>query len=87
MDSKRENMTELEEYQKCLDDIELYRAKREDLDRQLAVLKAQLSDLQKNNSNAAISSLLDQINAIKLQDEKYGAIMHGLAIKRNLLEP
>ncbi|MCQ2960274.1 MAG: hypothetical protein MJ198_08825 [Bacteroidales bacterium] len=68
-------MGELEEYQKCLDEIEFYRSKREELEQEITILKQQIVDIERS------------INEKYQQDEIYGAKMHELAIKRNLLEP
>lgn len=80
-------MTELEEYQKCLEDIELYRSKRMELEEKATAIRRKIADTLAENQSADISSMRNELDAIELQDEEFGALMHQLTIKRNLLEP
>lgn len=71
------------EYRKCLEDIELYRTKRERIFKKITEIRANLA----NDDNADVLQKLEQIKRLEALDEEYGAKMHALAIKRNLLEP
>ncbi len=71
------------EYRKCLEDIELYRTKRERIFKEITEIRANLA----NDDNADVLQKLEQIKRLEALDEEYGAKMHALAIKRNLLEP
>ena len=71
------------EYRKCLEDIELYRSKRERVFKEIAELRSNLA----NDNNADVLRQQEQIKRLEALDEEYGAKMHALTIQRNLLEP
>lgn len=76
---------QLSEYQQCLNDIERYRTLREQIDMEVSAIRKEIEELQ--NTNSDFSSLQRHLQKLYNQDEEYGAKMHELAIKRNLLEP
>lgn len=85
--NQNENMTELEEYKHCLAEIERYRCMREQILKDIAELTEKLSAAQAESNREQVTTIQKLINAKYLQDEEYGAKMHELAIRRNLLEP
>lgn len=80
-------MSELEEYRHCLDEIERYRGLREQLLKEIVELTDKLAVANAQNNREEADEIQRQVGAKYLQDEKYGAAMHELAIRRNLLEP
>ena len=84
---QNEIMTELEEYKHCLAEIERYRCLREQLLKEIAELTEKLSVAQSETNREQVATIQTLIKAKQLQDEEYGAKMHELAIRRNLLEP
>lgn len=79
-------MDQQSEYQFCIDEIERYRALREAVDTTIQALKNEQKSRLETNPQADVSDLQKQIDAQHELDEHYGAKMHALAIRRNLLE-
>ena len=80
-------MSELEEYKHCLEEIERYRGLREQLLKDISELTEKLAAANAQNNGEAATEIKKQIDAKYLRDERFGAAMHELAIRRNLLEP
>mgnify|MGYP003295308296 CR=1 FL=1 len=77
----------MDEYQECLRKIEAIRAEREVLLAEIKKLQCQLEKIGMQTEVQSSKTLRDAICSLEEQDEKLGAQMHALAIKRNLLEP
>ena len=80
-------MTDLEAYNNCLEQIELYRSKREQIMVKNDLLQKRIDSLLATNINANVSAIQAEIDENQRLDEEYGAKMHQLTIQRNLLEP
>ncbi len=79
-------MDQQSEYQFCIDEIERYRSLREAVDDAIQALKKEQTLRLESNPQADIADIQKQIEEQQELDEKYGAKMHALAIRRNLLE-
>lgn len=79
-------MDQQSEYQFCIDEIERYRSLREAVDNTVKALKKQQTQRLEADQQADITDIQKQIEEQLELDEKYGAKMHALAIRRNLLE-
>ncbi len=80
-------MTEQEAYNNCIEQIEFYRNKREQIIQVNDLLQQQILALLANDAKADVSALQAKIAHNEQLDEEYGAKMHELTIQRNLLEP
>lgn len=80
-------MTEQEAYNNCIEQIEFYRNKREQIIQENDLLQKQILALLANDAKADVSALQAKIAHNEQLDEEYGAKMHELTIQRNLLEP
>ncbi len=79
-------MEKQSEYQFCIDEIERYRSLREAAFATIQTLQKEQALRREKDPQADISDLQKQIDEQIDLDEKYGAKMHALAIRRNLLE-
>ncbi len=75
------------EYCQCLEQIELYRRKRELLFKEMAELRAYLDSIPADDNSPGVLEKQEKLENMEALDEEYGAKMHELAIMRNLLEP
>ena len=83
----RLTMTEQEAYNNCIEQIEFYRNKREQIIQENDLLQNQIRAMLANDANADVSALQAKIAHNENLDEEYGVKMHELTIQRNLLEP
>lgn len=75
------------EYRQCLEQIELYRRKRDILFKEMAELRAYLESIPATDNSPDVMEKKENLELREALDEEYGAKMHELAIRRNLLEP
>lgn len=76
----------MDEYQECLEQIEKFRNERVRLEQEIESIRAKIQQMKQHDAQADISQLLCEISSREEQDELFGAKMHELTIKRNLLE-
>ena len=75
------------EYRQCLEQIELYRRKRDILFKEMAELRAYLESIPATDNSPDVMEKKENLELREALDEEYGAKMHELTIRRNLLEP
>ena len=82
-----EVLSEIDEYTFCVEEIERYRSLREDIEARIADLRRRKAAELAINPICDVSVIERQIATLLDDDELFGAKMHELTIKRNLLEP
>lgn len=77
-------MDTLNEYRECIKEIEEYRAKREQLYGEINRMQCEIK--ARKEQGVDVEQLQKRLEETLELDEEYGARMHELTIKRNLLE-